>query len=274
MGVVKDSLTRAIEAIEEKRRFLVPGARRDITLISYHHLTQEQAPAIRRLIVVLKKQLGFESRVVGGGYGCSTIEIEIAISDPIERQLALRGVLGCKEVREIARSAGCIRIVISEPYEGMSLITGELDGYLEASRRHGERQGGPTLITNQPGGVINMGNMGDNINAEKSMVATRGAEVSNVSQTWDSWVASGDCDFKELSKQLEELLPILKDRARDSDSFIELGAVAEAQKEAVKGNGQGVMSALRRTGKWVADIAKEVGVTLVVKALEKSATAV
>jgi hypothetical protein len=113
--------------------------------------------------------------------------------------------------------------------------------------------------------------MGDKINANESVVATRGARVHDVNQTWNSWVSSSDCDFQQLSTELERLAEALRQRSGSPEQIVEAGAIAEAQIEAKKNNGSGVLSALRRAGAWSLGVAKDIGVALVIKAFEKAA---
>jgi hypothetical protein len=122
-----DKLSEVLLAIDRKERSLPLSGRRDFTLIAYHHLSERDAQAVRSVQSVISMQFGIESRVVGGGYGCSTIEIEIAVADPEERRLAVLQILESEAVQTTAREGGFVRLIIREPYEGKNLITGELD---------------------------------------------------------------------------------------------------------------------------------------------------
>jgi hypothetical protein len=69
-------------------------------------------------------------------------------------------------------------------------------------------------------------------------------------------------DLEKLAEELDQLRIKLREKAGADDHDVEIGAVAEAAREAKKGNRQGVMAALRRAGTWARDVGYEFSIKL------------
>ena len=62
----------------------------------------------------------------------------------------------------------------------------------------------------------------------------------------------------------------LKAGATEAGHFVEMGAIAAAEIEARKGNGERVLEALSRAGKWSLDVAGKIGVGVATAALKSA----
>ena len=69
---------------------------------------------------------------------------------------------------------------------------------------------------------------------------------------------------------MSKLRQYLKSNASDADHDVSIGAVAQAENEAKKGNGAKVLEWLSRAGKWALDAATEIGTSIATEALKKS----
>ena len=92
--------------------------------------------------------------------------------------------------------------------------------------------------------------------------------IANYDQVWQQ--TKGSVDLNALAPELTELRTALRQRAESVDQDKAIASVADAEVEAQKGNGPGVMEKLASAGKWVLDVAKEIGVKLATEALKKS----
>lgn len=72
----------------------------------------------------------------------------------------------------------------------------------------------------------------------------------------------------QLLNELKNLRSYMKDAARGGEHDVEIGKVAEAERELSKGNDEGFLHALRSGGKWVFEKATEAGCSLLAKYLE------
>ena len=92
---------------------------------------------------------------------------------------------------------------------------------------------------------------GGNLSAENLAVGSNSSiTVSKESQP---------LNFDILSKELLELKLELKNRAKDSEHFLALSEIAKAEQALVVKDEKTFLDHLLLAGKWVADIAKEVG---------------
>ena len=111
--------------------------------------------------------------------------------------------------------------------------------------------------------------MGDNINVSggQGNVIGRGAiSQANVFNQWNN--SAEDMNLEALSKELETLRAKLKAEASAPEHDAAVGAVAQAQVEAKKGNGAKAFEYLAQAGKWTLDVAKTVAVPVATQALK------
>ncbi|MDO6427563.1 hypothetical protein Q4489_11085 [Thalassotalea sp. 1_MG-2023] len=93
-------------------------------------------------------------------------------------------------------------------------------------------------------------------------------ENVNISQAWND--NKDKIDLDKLSQELELLVKKLKEEGSEPEQFQELSQVATAHKESIDNNGEGVFSALSKTGEWSLGIAKQIGLGLVTSAISAS----
>ena len=83
----------------------------------------------------------------------------------------------------------------------------------------------------------------------------------------------GDLDLPELAEELGRLRQAMKDGAtgtREQDKAI--GAVADAEDAAARGDGSAVLRYLRNAGTWTLKVAEDFGAAVAVEALRKAMT--
>ena len=88
-------------------------------------------------------------------------------------------------------------------------------------------------------------------------------------QVWDKH--KSELDLATLSAEIAELRIEVRRRATGAaDEDVALGALANAEIAAKDGDGPGTLEHLRRAGKWIIDVARDIGVSVAVKALESA----
>jgi hypothetical protein len=87
-------------------------------------------------------------------------------------------------------------------------------------------------------------------------------------QLWNE--ISPSIDISILAQQLTRLREAMRARAAGPEHDVAIGAVASAEIEAQKGNGQGVLEYLSRADKWALDLAREIGVQVAADTLKKA----
>jgi hypothetical protein len=119
--------------------------------------------------------------------------------------------------------------------------------------------------------------MGDQIGGDKyeaGQVVTQGREARTDVQTvtfnqvWQQ--NKGEVDLATLGAELETLRARLGQAASAPEHYIEIGAIASAEVEAKKGNGEKVYEALSKAGKWSLGVAEKIGVGVAIAALKTS----
>ncbi len=85
-------------------------------------------------------------------------------------------------------------------------------------------------------------------------------------QIWNQ--AKGNIDLPTLSKELKILREELQKSAKNAEEFAEIGAVANAEIEALKGDGPKALSALAKAGKWALNVAEKIGVGVATAAIK------
>ena len=110
---------------------------------------------------------------------------------------------------------------------------------------------------------------GDTINIHGQVGAVgRGARAEHITF---QLVQSGGIDLPKLAEELGRLREAMKGEAtgtREQDKAI--GAVADAEEAAAKGDGSAAVQYLKSTGKWTLGIAEKIGVALLTETLKKA----
>jgi hypothetical protein len=104
--------------------------------------------------------------------------------------------------------------------------------------------------------IINYGNVG-------AIGRSATGNVTMVDQSWHQ--LQSQVDLHALATQLSALRTEFRKTAASLEDDAQLGALAEAEAEATKGNGARVLEILKGAGKNVLETARQVGVELVVK---------
>lgn len=94
------------------------------------------------------------------------------------------------------------------------------------------------------------------------------AEHMTFTQQWNE--AAADTDLGALAEQLAKLRQAMKSEATALDQDKAVGAVAEAEDAARKGDGPTVFQRLAAAGKWALDMAIKIGAEVAATALKKS----
>ena len=267
----EDDLITTLAAVREGLRVEPPHS--DLTLISYGKLNIADAARIRRFQEAVQRELGIPLRVVGGSPGCTKIEFVIEIADPVERDLAIKAILASEIFRKEARSVDFVRLVVREPYEQQSLITGETEGFIdrmEAWRRGRESDGkGNTIIIAPNAKEVSMS--GDHYNVGQAGAVGAGSTAHNFQQIWNNWQTTGaDVDLVLLAQDLEKLRQEMKREATSPEQDEATGEIAGAQTAAKNGDGGKVLEKLAKAGKWALSMAEKIGAGLAVAALKKA----
>lgn len=115
---------------------------------------------------------------------------------------------------------------------------------------------------------LNMGDKNINYGQTGSMGNESIGTINNYERTWEELKANAD--LVSLASELERLRATLRLKAQTTEDDRSVLAVGEAESEARKGNGPGVIQKLASAGKWVLEVAKEMGVELAAQVLVKS----
>jgi len=266
-----DDLITTLIAVQDGQR--VEPRHSDITLISYGELNLADATRIRRFQEAVRRELGIPLRVVGGSPGCTKLEFVIEIADPVERDLAIKAILASEIFRKEARSVEFVRLVVREPYEQQSLVTGETEGFIdrmEAWRRsRGADERGNTIIIAPKAKEVHMSN--DQYNVEQAGAVGPGSTAQNFQQIWNNWQTSeANVDLALLAQDLEKLRLEMKREGTSPEQDVATGEVAGAQTAAKNGDGGKVLEKLAKAGKWALSMAEKIGAGLAVAALKKA----
>jgi hypothetical protein len=114
-------------------------------------------------------------------------------------------------------------------------------------------------------------NMRDKIDIKESQVGAVGEGAVAYGNVFNKWNHSGEgMTLDALSKELETLRAKLKTEANTPEHDAAVGAVAQAQVEAKKGNGAKAFEYLAQAGKWALDLAKTIAVPVATQALKSA----
>jgi hypothetical protein len=94
--------------------------------------------------------------------------------------------------------------------------------------------------------------------------------IHNYNQAWQQIGAT--TDLAQLAEELSMLRSTLRERAKTPEEDKAIATVADAEIEAKNGNGPKVLEYLGKAGKWVFDVANEIGVKLAVEVLKQTIT--
>ena len=108
-----------------------------------------------------------------------------------------------------------------------------------------------------------------NVSGQAVNVGPQGT-ATNVTQQQFGAAGPGSIDLAALAQELKELRSTLKRDATTAEQDVAVGAVAEAEQAAAKGDENSTLKALKRAGSWALDKASAVGVALAAAALRKA----
>lgn len=120
------------------------------------------------------------------------------------------------------------------------------------------------LTINNEGGIT----MGDKYLTNQAGAVGPGAQAQhiNFSQTWLQ--IQSQTDTGQLASELGRLREHLLSQASSPDETIEVGMIANAEKEARSGNGPKALEYLSKAGKWSLGVAEKIGVGVAVAAIK------
>jgi hypothetical protein len=115
---------------------------------------------------------------------------------------------------------------------------------------------------------LNMGDQNINYGQAGAMGRQARGTIHNYDRAWSE--IKSTTDLTALATELEQLRMTLRQKAKTVEEDKAVASVGEAESEARKGNGPGVLQKLAAAGAWVLDVAKEIGVKVASEALTKS----
>ncbi len=104
---------------------------------------------------------------------------------------------------------------------------------------------------------------------QQAAVGTGAIASANVFHQWNQSINGANLDT--LGEQLGQLRSEMKKRGTQPEHDTAVGAIAEAETEAKKGDGPKAFASLKRAGSWALDVAKDLGVAVTVEALKQAA---
>jgi hypothetical protein len=164
----------------------------------------------------------------------------------IRAQVSVSGVVRIIELLQACRDE--IRNIVRENCEFRDLLD-----------RRAEHEGG-----------IYVGEIEYNISGSQVGAAGPGAHVHNVSFQQQASSAVADIDAPVLTEQLERLLAELVRQATERDHYAALVAVSDAAADAREGKTANAIAKLATVGRWVADIASKIGVSIASEAIKRA----
>jgi hypothetical protein len=96
-----------------------------------------------------------------------------------------------------------------------------------------------------------------------------GDNYGHFGNVYNQWQGINNASLDKLAASLADLRVEMKNHAKAPEHDAAIGAIAEAETAAKKGNGPAVFQALARAGKWALDVAKEFSIQLAAEALVK-----
>jgi len=142
--------------------------------------------------------------------------------------------------------------------EARVLVDEKVEAYIPAPR-----------IIIREGGVF-MSKSGDTYNVGQAGAVGPNSHAHDIVFNQSGQQFSDNIDLAKLAQELSVLRGELKKNATTPEQDLAVGAVASAEIEAQKGNGQKVMEYLFQAGKWAFDTATKIGITLAAEALKQS----
>ena len=113
--------------------------------------------------------------------------------------------------------------------------------------------------------------LGDTVSIHNSQVGAIGANAISTNNTFtqDNYSIYNTINIEELQAQLAFLRENLLSKAKLPEDYIAIGRIAEAQIALKENDNNKAIRYLKESGKWVFEIAKEIGVGVVVELLTK-----
>lgn len=125
------------------------------------------------------------------------------------------------------------------------------------------------IIFEVDGGDVNLGDK--YTTGQAGVVGPSGyAHDMTFNQSWDQLF--GDIKQDDLVNELTQLRLALKETATEPEHDVSIAEVAKAEIASVKGDGPIVLQHLKNAGKWVFDVALDIGVEIAAEAIKRSIT--
>ncbi|QNU63658.1 hypothetical protein [Vreelandella titanicae] len=122
------------------------------------------------------------------------------------------------------------------------------------------------------GADINIGDtiMGDKYHNNQGGIIGPNGTVSNSTFNQISNNNETKVDFVKLAEELSLLRKEMQENVSTAEEFVEVGAIAEAELEANKGNYEKVLKALSKTGEWSLSVGEKIGVGVAILAIKSA----
>jgi hypothetical protein len=118
--------------------------------------------------------------------------------------------------------------------------------------------------------VLEGGDMRDNYQAGQAGAMGPNAKAENMNFVQILRETIGERSLAELAADLERLRAAMLTESKTAEQDEAVGAIAQAEDAAKKGDAKGVLGFLRKAGQWAFDVATKIGTSVASKAIEKS----
>lgn len=118
--------------------------------------------------------------------------------------------------------------------------------------------------------VTEVQQMGDTYNIKQAGAVGPNAKAKDMVFNQINTQTGETIDLANLAQELSVLRARLKEEAVEPEHDKAIGAVAEAEIEAKRGNGEKVLEYLSKAGKWAFDVATKIGTTIAASAIKAS----
>jgi hypothetical protein len=197
--------------------------------------------------------------------GIGEVDFDLAVSDLTEHDLVKTGPMAVYD----NPPGSLITIIGLYSKNEYSYLTE--NGYKEAVRfvsSNQEARGLPKPTPEQKGATVH----GDQYINYGPVGAIGQNAFGTVNTFYESWQRmESDIDLSKLATELAALRSELVKSAVAAEDYVQMGILAEAQREAESSNGPGMMKALSRTARAVFETAERIGTDLAAKVIVEAA---
>ncbi len=114
--------------------------------------------------------------------------------------------------------------------------------------------------------------MGNRYNSKQTGIQGPGAGDNTIIMNQAEKIEIGSINSGDFAKELEALVNYIKENKNKLDSFNQgdIPLLNEAKEEAQNGNVSNAIEKLKKTGRWVFEVAKLIGVPILIELIKQS----